>query len=278
VFRTPVAWASSGTAPRERSSVSLRSEFRHEVAEGLRSHPSKAGVVAESDLAPLPPAVQRYLRVAGAVGKPYVWNYRLRFRGKIRTGPDSRWMKMEADQQSFVEPAARLFLMKASMFGLPVAAFHRYVGPEATFRVRVASLLTVVDARGAEMNRGETVTLLNDMCLLAPATLVDPRFGWEELDPLTVRVTFANAGNNVSAVLSFDRSGALANFTSDDRYRTVDGKTYERLPWSTPIQAWRTFDGTTLPAVAETAWHEQDREYAYGRFEVVSIAYNVGPG
>jgi len=36
-------------------------------------------------------------------------------------------------------------------------------------------LLTVVDAHGAEMNKSETVTLLNDMFILAPATLIIPK-------------------------------------------------------------------------------------------------------
>ena len=48
---------------------------------------------------------------------------------------------MTAYQQSFANPPARLFLVESSMFGIPFNAFHRYVGPEATFRVRLASLL-----------------------------------------------------------------------------------------------------------------------------------------
>jgi hypothetical protein len=32
--------------------------------------------------------VQRYLEFTGAVGKPQVWKYRLRFRGALRNGPD----------------------------------------------------------------------------------------------------------------------------------------------------------------------------------------------
>jgi hypothetical protein len=258
--------------------MGFRASYERDVAAGLRGGPPQAGPVTEADLAHLPPAVQRYLHFAGSVGRPRVWNYRLRFRGELRNDAGSRWMKIKADQQSFVDPAARLFLVKGSMFGLPFEAFHRYVGPAATFKVRLASLLTMVNAAGPEMDQSETVTLLNDMCLLAPATLIDPRIAWEELDPLTVRVTFSNAGNTVSATLSFDDTGALVDFVSDDRSRSTDGKTYEQLRWSTPIHAWRTFDGRRLPVEAEAIWRSDEQAFAYARFEILGVEYNVGAG
>lgn len=74
-------------------------------------------------------------------------------------------------------------------------------------------------------------------------TPIDPQITWEELDPLTVRATWTNAGKTVSAVVSFDPTGALTNFVSDDRSRTVDGKHYERLRWSTPAGRWHDVDG-----------------------------------
>jgi hypothetical protein len=255
--------------------MGFRTDYQRDVAAGLRGPAPRTGPVTEADLAGLPPVVQHYLQFVGAVGRLRVWNYRVCFRGELRNDADSRWMKIRADQQSFADPAARLFLVKGSMFGLPFQAFHRYVGPAATFKVRLASLLTIVNAAGPEMDQSETVTLLNDMCLLAPATLIDPRIAWEEVDPLAVRATFNNAGNTISAVLSFDDSGALVDFVSDDRYRTADGKTYERLRWSTPVRKWDTFDGRRLPVQAEAVWQSGDLAFAYARFEILGVNYNV---
>ncbi len=182
---------------------------------------------------------------------------------------------MVARQQSFVTPPARLFFVEGSMLGVPFDAYHRYVGPAATFQVRAASLVTMVDAHGAEMNHSETVTLFNDMFLLAPATLIDPHITWEELDPLTVRATWTNAGNTVSAVVSFDAEGALTNFVSDDRSRTVDGKQYERLRWSTPVRGWHDVDGRKLFGSGDAAWELDGKEFTYAHFELLDVAYNV---
>lgn len=38
--------------------------------------------------------------------------------------------------------------------------------------------------------------MLNDMFILAPETLIDRNILWEELDPLTIRATWANAGHD----------------------------------------------------------------------------------
>ena len=266
----PILIAALGSAP-----WSFHSLYNREVAAGLREHSQQPRLLTKADIAHLPAVVQRYLAFVGAVDKPQVVNYRLRFSGALRNSPESKWMPMTAYQQSFVNPPARLFLVESSILGIPFNAFHRYVGPEATFRVRLASLITVVDAQGAEMNKSETVTLLNDMFLLAPATLIDRNILWEELDPLTVRATWTNAGNTISAVVSFDNSSALVNFVSDDRSRTLDGKTYEQLRWSTPVSDWRDFNGRKLPVKGETIWTLPEGEFVYGRFELLEVQYNV---
>jgi hypothetical protein len=270
ILLIPILVAALGSAP-----WSFRAVYDREVASILSQGSRQPGLLTEADTAHLPPAIQRYLVFVGAIGKPQVWNYRLRFSGALRNGPDSKWMRILAYQQSFANPPARLFLVESSMFGIPFNAFHRYVGPEATFRVRLASLLTVVNAHGAEMNKSETVTLLNDMFILGPPTLIAPNIVWEELDPMRVRATWTNAGNTVSALVSFDGTGALVNFVSDDRYRTTDGKTYERLRWSTPVGDWRVFDGRKLPAKGKAVWRLPEGEFAYARFEFLEVQYNV---
>lgn len=270
ILLVPILVAALGSAP-----WSFRARYEHDIADGLHQPVGAPNLVTEADIAHLPAAVQRYLRFTGAVGKPRVQNYRLRFGGALRNGPDDKWMPMVAQQQSFVSPPARLFFVEGAMLGVPFDAYHRYVGPEATFQVRAASLVTMVDAHGAEMNHSETVTLFNDMFLLAPATLIDPEITWEELDPLTVRATWTNAGNTVSAVVSFDSAGALTNFVSDDRARTVDGKHYERLRWSTPVSGWHDIDGRRLFGSGNAAWELDGKEFTYARFELLEVEYNV---
>ena len=53
--------------------------------------------------------------------------------------PGQAPMRARSVQYSFFGRPARLFLMEARMFGLPVRALHVYRQEQATFTVRVAS-------------------------------------------------------------------------------------------------------------------------------------------
>ena len=256
---------------------SQRATYEHDVDSHLaRRHSASVGVVTEADLAPLPAPVQRYLRTSGVVGQPRVRTFRARMHGRIRQGPDSRWMPFTAEQHSFYDDPARLCYMDASMLLLPFQVLHRYVGASATMRATVAWLVAVVDMSGPEMTQAETVTLFNDMCILAPATLVEPAIAWEEVDGRMARATFANAGRTVRAELSFNDAGELTNFWSDDRRRvSPDGKTMTAVRWSTPVRDYRAFESVRLCARGEARWHEPGGEYAYIELELDEVRYNV---
>jgi len=254
---------------------SFRAAFERDVAASV-ARPIDAPVVTEADLAPLPEPVQRYLRATGVVGQPRVRNYHLRFRGRIRSAPDARWMPFVADQQSFADPPTRLFLMQARMFGLPVLAFHRLIGGHATMQVKIAGAIPMVDARGDVMDQSEAVTLFNDMCLLAPGTLIDPGIEWEPVDARTVRARFTYGAHTIAATLLFGGDGLLTNFFSDDRSRSSpDGTTFTRLRFSTPVRDYRDFGSVRLAEHGDARWLLPEGEFTYGEFDLQEVSYNV---
>lgn len=249
--------------------------FRQLAQDGLARMPPAPALVTARDLEPLPAAVQRYLRFSGVVGKPRVVNFRVTFRGGLAPSRDSALLPFTAEQISFVDQRTRLFFIESKRSGIPFDALHAYVGPHATMRVKLASLVTIVDAKGPKMDQSETVTMFNDMCFLAPATLIDPSIQWEELPDATVKGTFRNAGHTISAILSFNPDGSLANFVSQDRYQSADGKTYQLYPWATPIREYRDFRGVKIGARGDAVWHEPGGAFKYADMEVVDVRYNV---
>jgi Family of unknown function (DUF6544) len=255
--------------------LSLRAAYDRDVARAL-AHPAAAVTIEEADLAQLPLPVQRYVRASGAVGQPRVRNFRVRLHGRIRGSADSRWMPLTAEQHNVVDQPARFFYLNASMLGVPVQGYHRYVGPSASMAVKAAALVPVVEASGSEMSMGETVTLFNDMCVMAPATLIDAAIAWEPVDARTVRAAFTNAGHTIRAGLVFNDSGELTNFWSDDRYQTApDGRSMRRIRWSTPLREYRSFGPIRLASGGEGRWHEGEREYAYIELTFDDVRYNV---
>lgn len=254
---------------------SFRAELAHETAAGL-ARPLDAPLLMEADLARLPVPVQRYVRATGFVGQPHVRSYRLRFRGRIRSAADAAWMPFGAEQQSFVDRPTRLFLMRATMFGVPVQAFHRLVDGAATMRVTVAGLYPMVDARGPIMDRSETVTVFNDMCILAPGTLVERAIRWDAIDDVSARAHFTNGAHTVTATLHFDARGLLSDFRSNDRSRaSPDGKTFTQPPFSTPVRGYQRYGAYRLARHGEARVHPPEGAFTYGEFELLEIAYNV---
>jgi len=106
---------------------------------------------------------------------------------------------------------------------------------------------------------------------MAPATLIDPRIEWLETDGLNVKAKFTNGHIAITATLYFNKTGELANFISNDRYSTDEGK---KLPWSTPLHDYRLINNHLLPGYAETIYTYPDRNFIYGKFSIEEITYN----
>lgn len=266
-------YASSG--PR-----SARAEYRHRVDTALTG-PQPGPVVTEADLLHLPTPVAGYVRQSGAVGRPSVTNFKARIHGRIRSGVDAAWMTYTGEQvNTFGPEPTRLFFIDATRLGLPVDVLHAYVGSSATMRVKALSLVPVVDAAGPEMDTSETVTMLNDLCVLAPAALVNAPISWQTLDDHHVRCAFTNGTHTVGAELIFNDNYELVDFVSDDRLRaSQDGRSFTQQRWSTPVGHYRTIDSRRVCTRGEARWHAPDPEgeFAYIEFNLDEIAYNVVP-
>jgi len=132
--------------------------------------------------------------------------------------------------------------------------------------------------RDKEPDRSENVTLFNDMCMLAPGSLLSPAIAWEPVDDRTARARFTHAAHTIPATLHFDEQGLLTDFVSDDRSRASrDGRTYTRLRFSTPLRDYRPYGPVRLAAHGQARWHAPapEGEFTYGEFELLEIAYDV---
>lgn len=259
-----------------RGPLSLRAEYEHHLKHEWPRADRR--LVTEADIAALPVPVQRYVRRAEVVGRPRVNDFRATFTGRIRSGPDTAWMSFTADQLNILDTPRRFFWMDARMKGLPVDVLHAFDDNGATMRVRLLSVRTMVDAKGAELTRAETVTLFNDLCVCAPGALVFADVTWEPIDAHRATGHFTLGVNTVTAELRFDDDGDLVDFVSDDRAAgSPDGNTFTRVRWTTPVRDYARVGPARVATKAETRWHPDTGAWTYGEFELTSLAYNVAP-
>lgn len=253
----------------------LESEYRARVQAELGTRPpAPAPRLLEGDLHHLPAPVRRFVLASGAVGRPRVQNFRAEMEAEMFRRPGAGPMRATSVQHNTFASPTRLFFMRSRMFGLPVQVLHDYAAERATFRVRVASLVNVVDEGGVPFSRVETVTVLNDLCFFAPGLLVDPRLAWEARDDRTAAVTFTNGPHQVSATLHFNERDELIDFWSDDRPQLEGGK-YLPYRWSTPLEGYRQDGGLRLPTRGAAVYRYPEGDFTYGRFTVTSVQYDV---
>lgn len=263
-----VAIAFAGSLPSNYKNI-----FKLEVEKSLKRSAIQT-VLNEEEIKHLPLPIQKYIIYSGAVGKEKVQNLKMEFKGGIKPKPDSDFLDFCSIQYNFFDEPARLFYIESKMYGLPFDGFHRFVGPKATMQIKIASLFQVVDAKGPEMDKGETVTMFNDMCFFAPGNLIDKNIEWETVDTLTVKAKFTNKGITISALLFFNKRGELINFSSDDRYESADGQVYKNYKWTTPAKNYKEINGRRIAGYAEAIWHKPEGEFCYGKFNLVNIQYN----
>lgn len=231
------------------------------------------GLVTEADLATLPPLVAGYLRRTGAVGRPRVAAVRATFSGRMRQGEHRPWMSLGGEQvNTYGEHVTRRALFDATLRGVAIDGLHVMVDGRATMRIRPAGLVTVVDASGPEMDQGETVTALNDLCFLAPAALLDADVAWHETGGRTVGVEYRLAGRTVRATLVFDEAGDLVDFVSDDRLRS-EGAGFVSQRWSTPLSGYREVAGRRVASQGDARWDGPEGRFPYIELRIDGIEW-----
>jgi len=254
----------------------MKTSYQNQVL--LQMAAEKVGspeILTEKDLEHLPELVKKYIRFTGFVGKEKTKNFYLKATGQIRADHKADWMQFTSEQYNYFKSPFRAFYISAKKWGIPVTGLHLYKDETASMVIKILELFKVVDAKGPEMNQGETVTVLNDMCFMAPGSLISSNIQWEEINQNQVKAIYTNGKITVSALLTFDNDGRLVNFLSYDRFETSDGKKYRNLPWKTPVRQYADFGGFHLPSKADVIYKRPEGDFCYLVFNLVEIKYNV---
>ncbi len=251
--------------------LSLKNAYLRDVQTAMRKQPAATKSVNRPSLKALPLPVQRYLEYAGVPGREICHNMHLVFNGRMRE-KGKNWFDFRSDQYNFFDFPTRFFYMKSRIKGVPATGYHYYKDRTARMQVRIAGLFPVVNLNTPVLFPTETVTYFNDLCMFAPAALLDERIRWQSIDEFSARAVFTNQGSSISAELYFNTEGQLTNFVSQDRVSIADMKTY---PFSTPVGDYRDFNGFRLPAYGEAIWHYPEGDFVYGEFRLAHICYNV---
>lgn len=255
----------------------LKHQFDNDVMLSIensksRTMPSK---VSYADIKNLPSIVQRYLGYCRVIDAPEVKNFELKFKTEMYKRNSSTAMRGYSIQYNQIAENQRYFFMITRLMGLKVEVYHKYYADVAFMKVRLANLYNIIDKSGDILSKAESVTILNDRCCFAPASLIDSNISWEVIDELQVLAKFNTGKYIVAARLIFNNQGQLINFVSDDRPALESNGEWSYITWSTPISEYISINGRNIPSYGEAVYHYPQNDFVYGKFWLQNIAYNL---
>lgn len=224
------------------------------------------GVFTPDDLAGLPEPAARMLLAAIAPGTPRAVSARLRMRGDIRL---KGWTPFRGGE--VITPHAGFVWAVRTRL---ISGYDRYADGEGEMRWKLLGLVPVMRAAGPDTSRSAAARVGGE-AVWVPTSLL-PRFGtrWEDCGDGTVAFTVPVGGIDVRSALGVDADGRVL-WARIDRWGDPDGTgTFGLHPFGVEFEAWRTFDGVTIPAVGRAGWfHGTDRweEGVFFRFAITEL-------
>jgi hypothetical protein len=222
----------------------------------------------------LPEPVRRYMRFAITDGAPATRTVRLEHEGTFRTKPEQVWLPIRGVE--YFTAATPGFVWSASISPAPLTwidARDRLHDRQGNMLVKLESLFTVADARGPEIDQGASLRWLAE-AVWFPYAFAGDAIRWEPVSGEAARAMLVQEGPPVAATVEFDAEGRMV-LIRGERYRDIGGGKAVLTPWVGRCAEYRKFGYFRVPAHVEVAWVLEGVEFAYARFDVTAIEYNV---
>ncbi len=250
--------------------ITIDNEALALLQQGQQAH---SVLITEAHLSGLPEVVQRYLRYSQVVGKETIHTVRLKQIGKFRQSAQQPWRHLDAKEYFSVNPPVLLWEGTIRQWGLPLArARDMYRDGKGNMLIKIATIFTIANATGEEMDQGSMMRYLNEM-MWFPTAFLGNNISFEPVDNNSARVTLIDKGKSVTATMFFDDEGKVIDFVAP-RYREING-TYELDTWSTPITEYGEYQGLKLPVKAKAVWKLKEGDLEYIDVVITDLAYNI---
>ena len=154
---------------------------------------------------------------------------------------------------------------------LTIHALDQFIRGKGNLVVRLSHMKTLVNASGAEIDRGELLRFLAEM-VWYPTAFLEDFVTWDALDAVSAKATIRFGELSVSGVFHFDSEGQIVRFTGE-RYREVNGK-YLLDDWSTEMDEYREINGVLIPGKGKAIWKLAAGDFCYFEGEIVKITFN----
>lgn len=238
------------------------------MADAVAEGSAAGGRPSETQMERLPDPVRRYLHKAGAMRDPPARFIHLRQTGEFRISRKSGWSKMRAEQ--WFNALSPEFVWHATVKPFPlfwVEGRDSLVRGKGSMIIRLLSVITVVDARGKEMDVSSIVRYLSEMPWFPSSLLPSECLRWERVGDKAARATLVHGGLSVSMTFTFNDEDEIMEGYSEDRF--VEDRL--KQPWIVRYGAYREIEGFRIPTDGNASWKTKDGEFTYVKVRVTDM-------
>jgi hypothetical protein len=265
-----------------RWAASTRALFERLEAARLPIAPTRYD--AASELAGLPPPVQRYFRAALKDGQAMVAAVAIEHRGTFNLAAEGaeQWKPFTSTQRVVTRRPG--FVWDARVQGLPGLAVHvhdAYVAGEGILHPAILGVFTLADLRGTSPEPdgvavGEFMRWFAEAAWYPTALLPSQGVRWSAVDEHSARATASDGALSVTLLFRFDpTSGLVTSVRAEARGRAV-GKAVVMTPWEGRWTEHGEREGMQVPMAGDVAWLMStgpDGRKPYWRGTVAALRY-----
>lgn len=220
----------------------------------------------------LPEPVRKWLRRSGidehsAIRS--VWAHQ-ELKMKFKSGQD-RWVDAQAEQVSFVEPAAFIWKVKLEMSPLiQIRGRDIFSEHHTEMHIRANGLIDVVKADGPKTAEGSLIRYLGELVWYPSAALLQA-VEWKTIDSLNAIAVIRAGGQSAQARFTFDESG---RFRALSAMRFMGENDEQHHEWVTEAFEWQVFDGVEVPTAIEVSWMLPEGKWTWLKVHVTNLQWN----
>ena len=241
----------------------MKSELDKEIETLFADSENISGKVYTSNqIKDLPIPVQRYFRYALKENQPYVSNVRFQHGGEFKASKN--WVSIKGEEYISVKKPGFVWSGKVPLF----LAKDAYIDGTGNLKVKLLSLIKIVDAKGMEIDQGELLRWLGEVPLFPTALLPSDNLKWESIDNNSAKAIFTDKNLTIEGVFYFNEEGQITQFKT----KRCKDKTLENFTGY--YGDYRTVDGMKVPFYIEATWNLESGDLSYAKFKIDRIEYN----
>lgn len=230
-------------------------------------------LITENEIQNLPEPVQKWLRRSGAVGKTFINVGKVTQKAEMKMKPgQENWLSADAIQYTFIENPAFIWSVEVKMNSLiSFQGRDKFENGKGEMLIKLNSLITIVNERGAKLNEGTIQRYLGEMVWF-PSLAISPYVSWEAVNDSTAIASMDYMGIKGSGTFYFNSEGDFIRFSAM-RFmgNEADAKRHE---WVLLVDDYKVFEGIKVPAKMTATWKLTNGEWMWLKLEVTDIKYN----